>query len=111
MRTAMERRKRLIELLSIRRSESAENFAVEFGVSVRTIYRDIEILALSYPIYTTKGTGGGIHIMDNFRLVAKYLTDEQYEVLERLSKETEKKDAEILQSIMKTFKQPTRKII
>ena len=111
MKRTTERRLTILQILCERRKETLENLAFELKVCRNTIQRDIDTLSLSFPIYTLQGSCGGVYIVDGFRLGMKYLTDEQYEVLERLSKETEKKDAEILQSIMKTFKQPTRKII
>lgn len=48
---------------------TAAELADEFEVSTRTIYRDIDTLAMSgVPIYTNKGTGGGICLLDNFVL-------------------------------------------
>ena len=106
MQSTAERRQMILQALCERRSELAENLAVEFGVTVRTIYNDIEILAYSYPIYTVQGVGGGIHIMDGFRLGMKYLTETQCELLERLLETQEGETKEILHSIIKTFKKP-----
>lgn len=52
--TSNERRNALLEILSMRRFETLENLAFEFGVSKRTIRYDIEILSLTYPIYTVQ---------------------------------------------------------
>ena len=109
MRTAIERQRRIIEILSNRRSEVAENLAKELCVSVRTIYRDIEILALSYPIYTTQGTGGGIHVIDGFYIRRKYLTKRQYELLEHLSNRLSSEERKIILEILHTFKKPNTK--
>jgi len=59
MHSTAERRQMILQALCERRSELHENLAVEFGVTTRTIYNDIEILAYSYPIYTVQGIGGG----------------------------------------------------
>ena len=62
------------------------NLAAEFGVSVRTIKNDIDILSLSYPIETIRGRyGGGVRVADGYYLHKKYLKPEQQELLERLS--------------------------
>ena len=45
MQSTAERRQMILQALCERRSELAENLAVEFGVTTRTIYNDIEILA------------------------------------------------------------------
>lgn len=71
--TSNERRNALLEILSMRRFETLENLAFEFGVSKRTIRYDIEILSLTYPIYTVQGNGGGIHVDENYRLGKSYL--------------------------------------
>ncbi|MFR2460568.1 MAG: HTH domain-containing protein [Christensenellaceae bacterium] len=44
--TANERRKRILEVLCLRRSDTRENLANEFGVSSRTIERDVATLSL-----------------------------------------------------------------
>lgn len=83
MKTA-ERRIALLSILCERRKETLENLAFELGVSKATIKRDVIVLSYSYPIYTTPGIGGGIQVVDNFRLGTKYLSDSQCELLERL---------------------------
>jgi predicted DNA-binding transcriptional regulator YafY len=54
-----ERRMEIIEALCRRRQDTMANLAAEFGVSVRTIKNDIDILSLSYPIETIRGRYGG----------------------------------------------------
>lgn len=63
MQNTAERRQMILAILCERRTELAENLAIEFGVTTRTIYHDIEILAYSYPIITLQGKGGGIRIV------------------------------------------------
>ena len=70
---AAERRQAILEALCVRRHETRENLAREFGVTKRTIESDVLILSLTYPIYTTQGTGGGIHVMDGFYLSKRQL--------------------------------------
>ena len=94
--TASERRNAILEILCMRRFETVENLAFEFGVTGRTIRNDILILSLDYPIYTVQGNGGGIHVDENYRLGKSYLKDEQRELLERLMPNLIGKDAEIL---------------
>ena len=106
MHKTTERRQMILEILCERRIELAENLASEFDVTVRTIYKDIEILACSYPIYTTQGNGGGIHIVDGFKLGMKYLTKEQAEFLESILHNYSDKEKEILVEILNTFKMP-----
>ncbi|CCZ94326.1 helix-turn-helix type 11 containing protein [Corallococcus sp. CAG:1435] len=101
--TSNERRNALLEILSMRRFETLENLAFEFGVSKRTIRYDIEILSLTYPIYTVQGNGGGIHVDENYRLGKSYLKKDQQELLERLLQNLNGKDATTMREIIKTF--------
>jgi len=63
---------RLLEMTIIlmnRGSATARELADRFGVSVRTIYRDIDDLSgAGVPVYTTKGINGGIHLMEDYAL-------------------------------------------
>lgn len=107
--SANERRMQILEVLCDRRHESIDNLAFEFGVSRRTIRYDIEMLTCSYPIYTTQGNGGGVHVVDGYRLGRKYMTEEQTELLERLAAKLTGEDFQTMQEIIKNFKQPRRK--
>ena len=60
MQSAIERRQQVLEAISDRRTERIENLASEFGVSRRTIERDILVLSCSYPIVTVQGAAGGV---------------------------------------------------
>lgn len=108
MQSALERRQEILEVLCERRHESVENLATEFGVNERTIRRDIEYMTLSYPIFTVPGKGGGVYVSDGYRLGKKYLTDKQSELLEELSKGLTGNELAVMQSILKTFKEPRR---
>ena len=85
--TADERRREIFERLCVRRRDTRENLAVEFGVSMRTIERDIVVLSLRYPVYTVPGANGGIFVESWYRLDKKYLTEEQMELMEKLHKQ------------------------
>ena len=57
---------------------TAKALATHFEVSVRTILRDIDTLAMAgIPIYTTQGKGGGVRLMDGFVLSRSVLTDQE----------------------------------
>ncbi len=101
--TSSERRNAILEVLCLRRFETVANLAFEFNVTDRTIRNDILILSLDYPIYTSKGNGGGIRVDENYRLGKTYLKDEQQELLQRLLPELDGKDVEVMKSIIKTF--------
>lgn len=72
---------RLFEIIYIlldKKTVMANELAKKFEVSSRTIYRDIEILSgAGIPIYTTKGKGGGISILDNFILDKSVISKEE----------------------------------
>lgn len=48
---------------------TAPELAEKFEVSVRTIYRDIDVISSAgIPIYVTTGRNGGIQILENYVL-------------------------------------------
>lgn len=77
---------RLLEMLLLLMEKgtiSAPKLAEQFGVSVRTIYRDVDALsAAGIPVYATTGRNGGVQLMDDFVLDKSVLTeDEKREIL------------------------------
>lgn len=101
--TANERRMALLEVLCLRRHDTRENLAFEFGVSKRTIEYDVQILSANYPIYSVQGKGGGIYVMEGFQLHKKYLTDKQSKYLEELAAMSTGESKQIALSILKDF--------
>lgn len=80
---------RLFEIIMIllnKETVTAKELAEHFGVSTRTIYRDIDTLSLSnVPIYTNKGSGGGISILPEFTIDKSLLSEkEQGEIISAL---------------------------
>lgn len=99
-----ERRQATIELLRQRRHETMKNLASEFGVSLRTIRYDIETLSLYYPLTTMQGRyGGGVYLVDNYRLRSRHLSPKQQDLLERLASTLFGEDLEIMLSILRDF--------
>jgi len=106
VRSANERRQRILEALSDRRFETRESLASEFGVSKRTIERDIECLSCSAPVYTVQGNGGGIRVADGWYISRRYLHREQEELLRRLMAGLQPEDEKTMQSILSAFAMP-----
>ena len=68
----------MVYLLLEKGTMTAPQLAAYFEVSVRTIYRDIDILsAAGIPIYASQGRGGGISIQDNYVLKKSMLSQEE----------------------------------
>ncbi len=110
-----ERRRMIMRALCRRGHETIANLAAEFGVSERTIRRDIEILSLSEPVYTQQGRyGGGVYVMEGHRIDQQYMNPQQTQVVEkviRLAAEKQQcilQDEEIrtLQNLLQTFAYP-----
>ena len=76
---------RLIGILSVLLQEektTAPKLAAQFEVSRRTINRDIEALCMAgIPIRTAQGTGGGISIMDGYRMDRTILTSKDMQMI------------------------------
>lgn len=76
---------RLIGILSVLLQEeqvTAPELAERFEVSRRTINRDIEHLCKAgIPIVTTQGVGGGISIMDGYRMDRTILTSKDMQMI------------------------------
>ncbi|OJG99257.1 transcriptional regulator [Enterococcus termitis] len=73
----------IVYLLLERKKLTTNELADYFEVSKRTILRDIEALSIAgIPIYTTKGKGGGISLLDNYVLDKTLIsTEEQNQIL------------------------------
>lgn len=76
---------RLIGILSVLLQEekvTAPELAEKFEVSRRTINRDIEDLCMAgIPIQTEQGAGGGIRIMDGYRMDRTLLTSKDMQMI------------------------------
>ncbi|MCL1995850.1 MAG: YafY family transcriptional regulator [Defluviitaleaceae bacterium] len=80
---------RLFEIIYIllnKETTTAKELAERFGVSTRTIYRDVDTLSLAgIPVYSERGKGGGISLLPDFVLNKSILSEqEQNEILSAL---------------------------
>jgi len=109
MQSAIERRQLLLEAISDRRTERMDNLASEFGVSRRTIERDIQLLSCSYPIVTVQGGAGGVRAMDGWYLSRRYLHDDQEALLRSLLPGLQPEQQKTMESILAAFAKPSVK--
>lgn len=74
---------RLLEITIIllnKGTVTSKELAERFEVSTRTIYRDIDILSSSgIPIYSSRGSKGGISLLENYSLNKTLLSDKESE--------------------------------
>lgn len=101
--TAAERRQAILEVLCVRRHDTRENLAFEFGVSKRTIEYDVLELSLTYPIYTTQGNGGGIHVVDGFYLDKPRLNEKEIALLSKILPTLTGEDSKTMSEILKKY--------
>lgn len=116
META-ERRYKIMRILCRRRYETTRRLASEFGVSARTIQRDIEVLSRTEPIYTQFGKyGGGVYVVEGYYIDRIYMTNAELEVLRKLYIAAENDDSlitksekELLNLLISKYSKPTIK--
>ncbi len=102
--TTYERRQELIEVLVLRGKDKIDNLAFEFGVSSKTIARDIDFLSLYYPLYSVKGGYyGGIYIDSRYRVKRKFLNAAEIQLFQELACELCGEKLRIMQNFLKTF--------
>lgn len=88
---------------------TAKELSDKFEVSIRTIYRDIDVISSAgIPIYATQGKGGGIEIADDFVLKKSLLSESEQEqilsALKSLEKTNEIYENELLTKLSALFK-------
>jgi len=93
----------IIYLLLNKERVTARELAERFGVSTRTIYRDIDTISLAgIPVYTEKGKGGGISLLPDFVLSKSVFSEqEQNEILSMLHGLSQLQSADSAQLLQK----------
>ena len=85
------RRRELLRVLCSRRFETVSALAGMFGVSPRTVLRDVEAISLYAPIYTRQGRhGGGIYLVDGYQAERLYLSADELSLLSGLLSRAER---------------------
>lgn len=113
-----ERRYEIMKALCRRRYETMCNLASEFGVSIRTIQRDVEALSINQPIYTKFGKyGGGVYVVDGYYMDRMYMTDADIALLQKLYIAADKNtsllshdEKEQLRLLISSYSKPKKKI-
>lgn len=74
----IERLLSIVITLLNRKRVQAKELADTYGVSIRTIYRDIDTISLAgIPIVTYQGTGGGIGLIEGYHLEQGLLSEDE----------------------------------
>jgi len=110
LRTA-ERLLGIMRFLCRERHTTVSVLAEKFGVSERTVRRDIFELSFVMPIDTKSGKyGGGIYVIGDYAMDRMYMTPEELKLLARLRKIAENRlaDSEIklLDCIIRSYAKP-----
>ena len=90
----------LTELLA-KKKVTAKYLAEKYEISVRTVYRYLDVLAAGgVNFFTDRGRNGGIKIADDYKLSASYLTDAE----KQLVADEQAKNRETINEAMATMK-------
>ncbi len=74
----MNRLFEIVYILLNKKMVTAKELAEKFEVSIRTIYRDIDMLSSAgIPIYASQGKGGGISLLEDYILNKSVLSEEE----------------------------------
>lgn len=68
----------LFELL-LKGKLTAKAISDKHDISVRTVYRYVDTLSMSVPVYVKRGRNGGIYISDQYKLPMGFMTETEYD--------------------------------
>lgn len=101
---AHERRIAIWRSLCCHRLVTVAHLAAEYGVSIRTITNDVQILSITHPIETVRGRyHGGIKIPDWYKPNPNVCSPAQLDFLLRVKANTTGNDLIIIESIIDQF--------
>jgi predicted DNA-binding transcriptional regulator YafY len=73
----------MLILLQLRGQVTAAEFAAQFEISVRTVYRDIDHLSgAGVPVYAERGRNGGFRLLDGYQTRLTGMTAQESEALQ-----------------------------
>ena len=106
-----ERQMEIIKFLCRKRHATMPTLANEFGVSVKTIQRDIEALMLFVPLDVKAGRyDGGVYVVGDYTMDRMYMSENELEVLlevqEIVSSKLSDKENSILDNLIKKYSKP-----
>ncbi len=106
-----ERQMEIIKFLCRKRHATMPTLANEFGVSVKTIQRDIKALMLFVPLDVKAGRyDGGVYVVGDYTMDRMYMSENELEVLLKvqeivISKLSDKENS-ILDNLIKKYSKP-----
>lgn len=109
MRDTTERRIELINYISDVRETTLTKLAEKYGVSTKTISRDLAAMAEGTCIELIPGHAGGVRAMPGWYSSSRYLTEKQAELLHRIKPSLSGLDQEMMESILQSFERPKKK--
>lgn len=102
--SAEERRAAIWRTLCSARFVTAEALAASYRVSIRTIYRDLQALSISYPIEPIRGRyGGGYQLCEWFFPQSRTLCAEEVAMLHKLMSVASADQIKVLNAILTKF--------
>ena len=109
-----ERRIEVMKLLCKKRYIKMSDLSAKFGVSLRTIQRDIEELTFIMPIYVKSGRyEGGVYVHDGYTMDRMYMTAEEIDLLIKVKKiskdELSAKENKLFEYIINSYRRPLSK--
>ena len=104
--TRTERQFAILSVLWVRKKDTIANLAVEFGVSIRTIKDDVQIIMLYHPIETKRGRDGGVSYMKDYNPPKKIQELEEIELLVRVRSSLSAEDMALMDRVISRYNTP-----